>query len=288
MSNIFGTNASETIIGTAESDGLFGRAGNDTLFGLGGNDLLAGESGADKLIGGDGNDVLDGGIDDAGDSDTLDGGAGIDTVTYSQVQHGVTVNLVQGLTFGAGTLDKLISIENVTGTNFNDGLVGDAGNNILQGAGGNDFLDGGAGDDRLNGGSGADNLVGNLGNDILNGGTGADRLSGGDGADTFKYFNLSGSANESGVGSLSRDDIADFTHGVDKIDLSAVDAQAGVSGNQAFTLVGGNSFSGEGQIRFFFEGDHTVVQANISGAGVAESEIQLDGHVNLSVGDFIL
>jgi Ca2+-binding RTX toxin-like protein len=138
MSILRGTDNSETINGTGDGDIINGFGGNDQIFGQGGNDSLHGDAGNDKLFGGEGNDVLDGGLDGtpvndafAPDSDTLDGGAGIDTASYSQVQHGISANLLQGIVLGQGNVDTLISIENVTGTNFNDSLIGDGGNNGL-------------------------------------------------------------------------------------------------------------------------------------------------------------
>src|SRR4051794_20039058 len=262
-----GTSAAETFNGTELTDVFHAGGGNDTLHGNGGNDLL------------------DGGLDVGADSDTIDGGAGVDTVSYAQVEHGLSVNLLQGISLGAGNVDTLTSIENVTGTNSNDGLVGDLGANLIQGADGNDFIDGSGGNDNLSGNSGNDILKGNVGSDILVGGTGTDTLTGdiagGKEADTFRYF----SAADSGVGLGHRDVIADFQHGVDKLDLHFVDAKAGTSGDQAFAFVGGANFSAEGQARAFFEGDHTVVQLNTSGVNGAESEIQLAGHVTVSAGD---
>jgi Ca2+-binding RTX toxin-like protein len=275
MAILRGTNASEVIIGDGQSDIINGFGGDDVLIGNFGNDVLHGDTGNDALFGNEGNDVLDGGLDLFPDTDRLDGGTGIDTATYSQVQHAVTVNLVQGLAFGAGSVDTLVSIENVTGTNFNDSIVGNLGANVLQGAGGNDFLDGLAGNDFISAGSG---------NDFIKGGAGVDKIFGGSGADRFMY----NSTADSGVGAGNRDVITGFEHGVDKIDLQAVDAKVGVVGNQAFTFIGSSSFTAEGQVRAFFDGTNTIVRLNTSGATGAESEIQLSGNVTLTASDFVL
>ena len=63
---------------------------------------------------------------------------------------------------------------------------------------------------RWDGGSGNDRLQGGDGNDVLSGGMGADRLNGGKGSDTFIFL----------AGDKSTDNIADFTNGEDRIDLS--------------------------------------------------------------------
>ncbi|TFI57118.1 hypothetical protein E2493_16730, partial [Sphingomonas parva] len=144
----------------------------------------------------------------------LDGGAGIDTVSYEASDAGVVVRLdnvrsptdtgwlwdalfwiEDALPDGLGgfaTGDRLLNFENITGSAFADQLFGNnvanllsggAGNDILYGDGGNDLLDGGAGRDALYGGSGDDVLLGGADNDTLDGGDGADRLDGGTGND---------------------------------------------------------------------------------------------------------
>ncbi|HEX4270910.1 MAG TPA: choice-of-anchor tandem repeat GloVer-containing protein [Rhizomicrobium sp.] len=106
------------------------------------------------FTGTDGNDVLQGTPDD----DVFDGAGGNDTVSYSNATAGVVVNLsVTGPqdTVGAGS-DKLISIENLAGSSYNDSLTGDAGNNVLSGGSGNDVLWGLGGSNVLDGGDGID------------------------------------------------------------------------------------------------------------------------------------
>ncbi|MBT9098988.1 calcium-binding protein [Methylovulum psychrotolerans] len=83
-------------------------------------------------------------------SDYLDGLGGGDTASYVNATGAVTVSLVsQGSaqdTIGAGS-DKLINIANLTGSNFNDTLTGDANANVLDGGAGIDTMDGGLGAD---------------------------------------------------------------------------------------------------------------------------------------------
>jgi Ca2+-binding RTX toxin-like protein len=270
--------------GRSASNLINGFGGDDLLLGNFGNDALNGDDGKDSLFGNEGNDSLDGGLDNLGDSDRLAGGTGIDTATYAQVQHGISVNLIQGQMLGAGNVDTLVSIENVTATNFNDSVVGDFGNNGIQGADGNDFIDGLSGNDFLSDGSGNDVIKGGAGIDQLIGSSGADKLTGGTEADTFRYFNTA----DSGVGSVSRDVIADFVHGQDKIDLESVDARVGTVGNQTFSFVGSAAFSAEGQVRVVTDGDHMLVQMNTSGTSGADSVIELTGNINVTATDFTL
>jgi len=75
----------------------------------------------------------------------------------------------------------------------------------------------------LVGSAGRDTLTGTAGDDRITGGIGADVLTGGAGADTFVYQSL----REGG------DRITDFAPGVDHIDLSALLASIGYSGQNA-------------------------------------------------------
>jgi len=81
-----------------------------------------------------------------------------------------------------------------TGTDKDDRLTGDAGNDRfygskgddrLRGNDGNDLLYGGSGDDRMKAGDGNDMLIGGLGQDRLDGDEGNDRVYGGGGMDTM-------------------------------------------------------------------------------------------------------
>ncbi len=146
-------------VNLAAGTGLGGDAQGDTLTsieqvtGSGYSDSLTGTSGNDSLYGGAGNDTLVGG---AG-ADSLDGGSGTDMADYSASGAAVTVNLATGTGAGGDAQgDTLTSIEQVTGSNYNDSLTGDAGANLLIGGLGNDTLTGGAGADSLYGGTGMD------------------------------------------------------------------------------------------------------------------------------------
>lgn len=81
-------------------------------------------------------------------NDTIDGKGGRDRVEYRTSPNAVTVNLSTGTAQdGWGGTDTLLNIEEVRGSDLNDVLTGNAGNNLLLGANGNDALDGGAGID---------------------------------------------------------------------------------------------------------------------------------------------
>ena len=131
-------------------------------------------------------------------------------------------------------------------------------------------MDGAAGNDTLNGGNGNDTLIGRAG---------SDNLTGGIGIDTFIYTVLGDS-----VGA-NIDTITDFLIGADKIDLSAIDANTGIAGNQAFTFIGAAAFSarvaGRGQLRY--GGTTGLLEANVNINTAAEFQIHLTAGLNLSL-----
>jgi Ca2+-binding RTX toxin-like protein len=81
-------------------------------------------------------------------NNVLDGGAGSDTASYANATAGVNVSLdfagAQDTGFG---IDTLVGIERLTGSAYDDTLIGDATSNVLDGGGGLDLLIGGLGND---------------------------------------------------------------------------------------------------------------------------------------------
>lgn len=73
--------------------------------------------------------------------------------------------------------------DQIQGDEGNDALYGDAGSDFLDGGGGDDTIDGGAGDDEMYGGEGRDQMFGGEGDDSLTAGAGDDRMEGGAGRD---------------------------------------------------------------------------------------------------------
>jgi Ca2+-binding RTX toxin-like protein len=155
---------------------------------------------------------------------------------------------------------------------------------VISGAG-NDSIAGGAMNDHLQGRAGDDQLYGMGGNDVLIGGAGTDLLRGGRGVDTFRFEN----ASDSRVG--AGDTIIDFSKG-EKIDLSAIDANSKVDGNQAFTFIGTGAFSGAGQLRAQFDAvaGRWTVSGDIDGDGNADFEIHVfrNDVLPMATADFVL
>jgi Ca2+-binding RTX toxin-like protein len=171
IENVSGSNHAETINGNDQDNILDGRGGND---------------------------VIDGGLG----NDTIVGGAGIDTV--SGLSHDGLAPLNNELdvfqlglngsdgffTRGAGSsqiveTDTLRGIENVTGSNASEFIVGNELDNVLNGRGGNNEFVGGGGNDTLISGSGDDlyvffanaqNGTANIGNDTISDSGGNDSI----------------------------------------------------------------------------------------------------------------
>lgn len=169
-------------------------AGNDFGSGGGGADTLRGDAGFDQLVGNGGNDFLYGGADDDTlegglGADLLDGGAGRDQVSYENSAVGVVFNKAPDATGaligegGEAEGDRLVSIEYIIGSVFNDILQGNPGQgNTLEGRAGNDTLVGGGRDDFLIGGEGADTLDGR--------GEDGDGTNGGDGTSYLTSYGM--------------------------------------------------------------------------------------------------
>ncbi len=305
--------AALTATGNALDNTLNGAAntGANTLFGLGGDDLYIVGAGDIVVEAGGGNDTVqsalvslnlasygqvenivltgtlaltatgDAGanrIDGAQNSaaNVLSGGAGDDTYV---VGAGDVVVEVAGqgsdrvLARASYILPAAVSVETIEANAGGTGLIltGNAlPQTILGGAGGDALSGGGAS------GGGIDILVGNGGLDILKGTAGS--------IDRMRFLLPSDSA----VGA-NRDVIQAFNPAEgDRIDLAAIDANTGVGGDQAFTFIGKNTFTGAGgELRYIVSGLDSTIQGAINGSTVA-FEIRVQGTTSLAAGDFLL
>lgn len=84
-------------------------------------------------------------------ADYIDGGAGVDTVSYYFFSVPVNIDLEKGTVKGMLGTDTLIGIEGVFGSKSTDTIVGNNANNFITGANGNDTIYGSLGNDTLNG-----------------------------------------------------------------------------------------------------------------------------------------
>jgi Ca2+-binding RTX toxin-like protein len=147
----------ENLTGSWHADFLIGNDEINILTGLGDNDILKGGGGADTLYGDSGQDTLKGG----GGADTLNGGSGVDTADYFDSSAAVFVSLYNDVAGGGDAEgDELNSVENVSGSAYDDDLWGSDGANVLSGRDGEDSLKGFGGADTIDGGDDNDLLLG--------------------------------------------------------------------------------------------------------------------------------
>ncbi|MET1111879.1 MAG: cadherin domain-containing protein [Allosphingosinicella sp.] len=182
------------------------------------------------------------------------------------------------------TVGNVSDGNSVTGTSGADSISATSTNVALRTSNEEDVVYGRDGHDNIQGMAGDDDLYGEAGNDVLTGGAGADRLTGGLGKDDFTYTSVSDSTVS------SRDQILDFSRSQgDKISLSAIDANANVSNNQAFAFIGTAAFSNvAGQLRYETSGGVTIVSGDVNGDGVADLQILVSGSLALVASDFVL
>jgi large repetitive protein len=115
-------------------------------------------------------------------NDTVDGGAGTDTLVLTNGTGTAVVNVGNSANQVSGILTGITAISNFECFDFS-GFNGTAvmyGSNAID-----DDLIGGSGNDEIHGEAGRDRLTGNAGNDLLDGGSGNDILNGGAGDDTY-------------------------------------------------------------------------------------------------------
>ena len=132
-----------------------------------GRDMAFGSNFSDDIRMGTGGDDIFGSLGD----DWIRGESGEDTVIYaSRALPGVSVEArldIGRTNFSNGDMDRLFDIENLVGTDLDDFLRGDGGDNALSGASGDDTIRGGGGNDFIVGGNGSDLLKGEAGDDTI-------------------------------------------------------------------------------------------------------------------------
>lgn len=280
---------SNTIIGGRNADTVTALdGGNDIRVGNGANTVTTG-NGADTIRAGNGTDtIVAGGGADAiylrGGMDDVDAGAGRDrlTIDYSAM----TSNVSGGVTSGTGRAGHVGVIADLDGNRVDFvgaeafGVTLGAGNDTLDTGGGMDVLNGGLGNDVLRSGNAADRLFGGGGDDVLRGGKGSDLVRGGAGADVFVFATLGEVGKGAGL-----DTIADFAVNRDQIDLSGIDADLAMTGNQSFDFIGSAAFTGvAGQLHYA----NGRIAGDVDGDGLADFRIEVGTETGLTVGDFVL
>jgi hypothetical protein len=341
-----------TYTGAAAFTG-FGNDSDNVITGGAGNDTLSGGAGADEFHGGAGTDTVSyidtysvtlnfatGVFSGIGNGDTfydiekfvgsnygdifiensdvhdLNGGAGLDMVSYETAASGITFDLSTSTQTGIAAGDVLTNIEVIQATGFADILVGNGNANIFIGGAGSDTINGGAGSDSawyLNsaaaiqidllagtaaGGdadgdmlSGIENLIGSsLGDTLkgdalankLEGSYGDDTIYGGDGADTI--FGHIGSdvvplAASSGAVQV---DMLYGGNGNDNITTHWNDAGSqayGEAGDDTITIANGEAYGGTGNDTI------TVIEKGVAHGGDGADVFNGNGHLYSLYGD---
>ena len=139
------------------------------------------------------------------------------------------------------------------------------------------LFSGSATSDELIGNVLANTLIGRQGNDLLLGGAGADKLRGGAGRDRYVFEQASDST----------PGLSDKVHWRqrDRFDLSAIDANINLEGQQTFQFINNAAFSGvSGELR----ASRSVLQADLNGDAIADFSVQLLAGIRLSEANLML
>jgi Ca2+-binding RTX toxin-like protein len=263
--------------------------------------VVYGGRGKDTLTGGLGNDIFFFAEDRFTSGDVVNGGSGYDgmflrgsyTIDFNAPGYTGLFTSIENLTLTSATDERYAR----GGTEFDYDLIWanvllDAGRSItisgvllqaneamaFDGAAETDGsfrIFAGAGDDLLSGGSGAD---------LISGGLGQDTMRGGGGNDVFRYEGVSDST------PTITDTIEDFAAG-DRVDLSRIDANAGLAGDQAFSFIGNAAFGNHaGELRYEnLTGTTWRVEGDTNGDGAADFELLLVADSDpITAGDFML
>jgi Ca2+-binding RTX toxin-like protein len=257
-------------------EALIGSAFNDTLVSAGGEFTLEGGAGADQLI----------------------GRAAFNYAGYAGALAGVQADLLDpsGNT-GDAAGDVYDGIQGLVGSEFDDVLAGDDGQNRIGGGGGNDTIHGrgdsdnllgGAGADLIDGGDGFDSVWGEAGDDTLLGGVNPDELVGGEGEDSLSGDDaadnlLGGAGNDTLAGGADDDNLgggpgADLIDGGPGSDTAVYTYQGHTSGVRADLAVPArNTGDAAGDV---FSGIE-----NLSGT-IFDDVLKGDNHANMLTGLF--
>ncbi|MED5650459.1 Ig-like domain-containing protein [Enterobacter hormaechei] len=226
-------NGKEGYVLTAEA-ATGGHSG--TITGTGYNDTFIAEDGTYTYNG-------SGGWNTHSDYDTWSNTGGMDVVDYRNATSGITVDLrlstAQDTGFGT---TRLLNIEGINGSDYDDVITGNSGDNQLEGRGGNDTFNIGSG--------GHDTLLYKLIN--------ASDATGGNGSDVVNGFT---------VGTW------EGTADTDRIDLRDLLSDSGYTGTGSASYVNGvatlDSSAGNiaDYIRVVQNGSNTEIQVDLDGTG---------------------
>ncbi len=150
----------------------------DTVEGGAGNDTILTGDDADLIFGGTGNDSIDGGIDD----DTIFGGQNDDTIIGGEGSDVIDAGQGDDLVYG-GLSPRFPDAVNIRDDQGD--LVPNNGADNIRGGIGMDTIFGLDDDDTIDGGQDADLIDAGIDDDLVTGGSGNDTITGGQGSDSL-------------------------------------------------------------------------------------------------------
>jgi Ca2+-binding RTX toxin-like protein len=302
------------LTGTGGNDYLAGGGANDVIIAGAGDDTIVGGLGSDTLTGGNGADVFmfagaDSNIADGQSADTItDFQTGVDHLRFSL--SGTHVDVSGFRVWGGGNPPGngaegdgyYVSSARMIYLDANgNGSFTDAGDYVISlgAVAATDLqfqITGTEAADRLVGGAGSDTIIGGAGDDTIVGGLGNDVLTGGDGADVFVFASGAESNDTSILTEFDdityRDQITDFTTGVDHlrfslsgshVDVSSFAARGGYGdGMSSLSGVAGGGFYAAGESKLYIDanGDGSVGGSNdyavVSANPIAAADLQFD------------
>ena len=324
--NLFGNDGNDQIGGKLDADRLFGEGGNDVLSEIDGGNLLDGGAGQDQAYLQGANTWLD--VDLAAGTCSLGGVANIlvdieDIKGANGTNHllgngianrldgyqfddfmdgrgGADVLLSQcgnDTLYGAGGADHLeggVGDDRLHGQAGNDEMLGDLGDDQIVDTAGDNTIESGAGNDyvlgsgTIDGEAGDDDLTG-FGTTMLRGGLGHDHIRCGSGAQRIAYDSTADDDASTSWPRFVNEIVFDFNRAQgDRFDVSAIDANEILGGNQTFTFVGSTPVDQAGEIGILISGGVTYVVAETNGARAVDLQIQIAGGPSLAAGDFVL
>lgn len=248
---------------TVVSTSVEGSAGE--IVGTRYGDTITSGIGSDSLTGGAGNDTI---ILNSADVEKVLGGNGFDTLVLNAAGESYrfdpsVLSGIETIRVGAGVGVDLSGLSTGVTVIAADGAT-------------------------VIGTAAADVITTGATDDVVRGGGGADRMTGGAGSDTFAWATL---AEMGGSGRTNR--VLDFSAAAgDRLDLSAIDADATAPGHQSFSFVGTDAFTGADdryEVRVVaVSGGNQRVEFDINHDKVADASFLVHADAPLVASDFVL
>ncbi|MCW2921584.1 MAG: Proprotein convertase [Thermoleophilia bacterium] len=236
--------------GTATGEGVDTITNIEDVRGSEYDDVIEGDDFTNAIDALGGNDIVD---SREGTSEAVDGGDGLDTLSYASLSFSVSDTLGVSIPGGvSGSADDHSNFENVKGSAYNDRLGAPVAGGELYGEDGDDELYGGDGGDTLEGGAGQDELYPGDGTDTVLGGSDDDLVDYSDAGSAVTVSLEAESATGSSIGTdslTSVEDVDGSAYGDDIVGSSSENVLKGGGGGDTISGRSGNdSVQGQGGV----------------------------------------